>query len=240
MTSSFHDTRWTLVIRSRGDDTSAKAALSDLCEAYYEPVIVFLRREGRAEDAARELAHGFFARLLKGGALENAAQERGRFRSYLLGALKHFLADQRDLAMAAKRGGSVEHTILYSPGSTSAPGLQIADSSMTAPDEAFDRQWAISLLGSALRDLESEMSAENKERSFELLKPWLTGDADSTSQASIADSLDMSTEAVKVAVHRLRKRFRTLVKKRIADTVEGAAQADEEFQHLMAALRRSG
>lgn len=240
MTSPFQATRWTLVNRSRGDDTSAKAALSDLCEAYYAPVIVFLKREGRSEDAARELAHGFFARLLEGGALENAEQGRGRFRSYLLGALKHFLADQRDHVMAAKRGGGMEHTILDSPGSTSAPGLQIADSHMTAPDAAFDRQWAISLLGSALRDLESEMSAENKQHSFELLKPWLTGDAEAAGQACIAESLGMSTEAVKVAVHRLRKRFRTLVKKRIADTVEGAAQADEEFQHLMAALRRSG
>ncbi|MEQ1751680.1 MAG: ECF-type sigma factor, partial [Prosthecobacter sp.] len=189
MTSPFQATRWTLVIRSRGDDTSAKAALSDLCEAYYAPVIVFLKREGRGEDAARELAHGFFARLLEGGALENADQERGRFRSYLLGALKHFLTDQRDHAMAAKRGGGVEHTELDSPGSTSAPGLQMADSHMTAPDAAFDRQWAISLLDSALRDLEAEMLAESKQRSFELLKPWLTGDAEAASQASVAESL---------------------------------------------------
>ncbi len=100
MTSSFHDTRWTLVSRSRGSDTQAAAALSELCEAYYAPVVAFLRRQGREEDAARELAHDFFAKLLAGGAIEGARPERGRFRSYLLGALKHFAADQRDKTLA--------------------------------------------------------------------------------------------------------------------------------------------
>jgi RNA polymerase sigma-70 factor (ECF subfamily) len=228
MTSPFQDTRWTLVSRSRGADVVAKTALSELCAAYYEPVVVFLRSEGRADDAARELAHGFFARLLAGGALERAEQERGRFRSYLLGALKHFLADQKDHVMAAKRGGGVDHLQVDAEASTSAPGLQIVDSSMAAPDAAFDRQWAISLLASALNDLESEMVEVGKQALFERLKPWLTGDAGADSQASAAESLEMSADAVKQTVHRLRKRFRELVKKRIADTVEGSAQAEEE------------
>jgi DNA-directed RNA polymerase specialized sigma24 family protein len=238
MTSTFLDTRWTLVSRSRGDGTVAKAALSDLCAAYYEPVVVFLRREGRGDDAARELAHGFFARLLEGGNLDLAEQARGRFRSYLLGALKHFLADHRDHAMAAKRGGGVDHLQVDADASTSALGLQIVDANVTAPDTAFDRQWAISLLASALNDLESEMIEDGRQMLFERLKPWLTGDTGPDSQASASESLGMSTDAVKQSVHRLRKRFRALVKKRIADTVEGGAQADEEFQHLMAALRQ--
>lgn len=238
MTSSFHDTRWTLVSRSRGSDKQAAAALSELCEAYYEPVVVFLRREGRGDDAARELAHGFFAKLLHGGALRNAEEGRGRFRSFLLGALKHFLADQRDHSLAAKRGGGVEHLQVDADATTSAPGLQIVDANMAVPDADFDRQWAISLLASALHDLESEMIADGKAELFQRLKPWLTGDADAASQACIAQELSMSAEAIKQAVHRLRKQFRALVKKRIADTVEGAAQAEEEFQHLMAELRR--
>lgn len=237
MTSPFQATRWTLVSRSRGGDASAKAALSELCAAYYEPVVVFLRREGRGDDAARELAHGFFAGLLEGGALRNADEQRGRFRSYLLGALKHFLADQRDQEMAVKRGGGVEHLQVDAESSTSAPGLQIVDSSMAAPDAEFDRQWAISLLASALHDLEAEMHADGKAELFQRLKPWLTGDADAASQSSIADMLGMRPDAIKQSVLRLRKRFRALVKKRIADTVEGAAQAEEEWQHLMAALR---
>ncbi len=217
----------------------AKAALSELCEAYYEPVVFFLRHEGHGDDAARELAHGFFARLLAGGSLDLAEQARGKFRSYLLGALKHFLADHRDHAMAAKRGGGVDHLQVDADASTSAPGLQIVDANATAPDAAFDRQWAISLLASALNDLESEMGEEGKQVLFERLNPWLTGDTGPDSQAVAAESLGMSTDAVKQTVHRLRKRFQTLVKKRIADTVEGCAQADEELQHLMAALRQS-
>lgn len=237
MTSCFQDTRWTLVSRSRGADVVAKTALSELCAAYYEPVVVFLRRDGRDEDAARELAHGFFARLLEGGALERAGQARGRFRSYLLGALKHFLADHRDQAMAAKRGGGMDHFQVDAEATTSASGLLIVDAQVTAPDAAFDRQWAISLLASALGDLETEMVDEGKQVLFERLKPWLTGDAGAGSQASVAESLNISVDVMKQAVHRLRKRFRALVKKRIADTVVGSEQAEEEWQHLMAALR---
>ena len=237
MTSPFQDTRWTLVARSRGADVVGKTALSELCAAYYEPVVVFLRSEGRTDDAARELAHGFFARLLEGGKLESAEQARGRFRSYLLGALKHFLAGHRGQAMAAKRGGGVDHLQVDADSTTSAPGLQIVDAQVTVPDAAFDRQWAISLLASALGDLETEMVDEGKQVLFVRLKPWLTGDAGAGSQVSTAESLNMSVDAMKQAVHRLRKRFRALVKKRIADTVAGAEQAEEEWQHLMAAFR---
>lgn len=237
MTSSFQPTRWTLVVHSRGEDTSAKVALSELCEAYYKPVIAFLKREGRSEDMARDLAHGFFEKLLAGGALEKAEKSRGRFRSYLLGALKHYLADQRDHAMAAKRGGGVELILWNTPSNTSAPGLQHADEQSVPPDLAFDRQWAITVLDDTLHDLESEMRSEGKLDLFQLIKPWLTGDADTTSQASAAAQLGMSADSVKTAVHRLRKRFRTLMKRRIADTVDDSTQAEEELTHLKMALR---
>jgi len=236
MTSSFQPTHWTLVVRSQGGDTTAKAALSELCTTYYTPVIAFLKREGRSEDTAREIAHGFFQKLLAGGALEKADQERGRFRSYLLGALKHYLTDQRDRTMAAKRGGGVEHIYWNTPSSTSAPGLQLTDEKSVPPDLAFDRQWAITVLDDTLHDLKSEMRSEGKIDLFKLIKPWLTGDADATSQASIAAQLGMSADSVKTAVHRLRKRFRTLMKKRISDTLEDSAQTEEELTHLKMAL----
>jgi len=236
MTSSFQPTHWTLVVRSQGGDTTAKAALSELCTTYYTPVIAFLKREGRSEDTAREIAHGFFQKLLAGGALEKADQERGRFRSFLLGALKHYLTDQRDRTMAAKRGGGVEHIYWNTPSSTSAPGLQLTDEKSVPPDLAFDRQWAITVLDDTLHDLESEMRSEGKIDLFKLIKPWLTGDADATSQASIAAQLGMSADSVKTAVHRLRKRFRTLMKKRISDTLEDSAQTEEELTHLKMAL----
>jgi len=228
MTSSFHDTRWTLVSRSRGSDTQAAAALSELCEAYYAPVVAFLRRQGREEDAARELAHDFFAKLLAGGAIEGARPERGRFRSYLLGALKHFAADQRDKTLASKRGGGLEHAEMDD---------EMPDSTMEMPDAEFDRQWALTLLARSLSRLESEMAAEGKTAHFEALKPWLSAEADSTPQAVAAEKLGLSIEAVKVAVHRLRKRFREAVKTEIAHTVSDAADVSEELDALMQALR---
>ena len=228
MTSSFHDTRWTLVSRSRGSDTHASAALSELCEAYYAPVVAFLRREGRAEDSARELAHDFFAKLLAGGAIEGAKPERGRFRSYLLGALKHFAADQRDKAITAKRGGGLDHAEMDD---------EMADAAAEKPDAEFDRQWALTVLARSLSRLEAAMASEGKMAHFDALKPWLTAEADSTPQAVAADKLGLSVEAVKVAVHRLRKRFREAVKAEIAQTVSDSSDVREELDALMAALR---
>ena len=230
MTSSFHDTRWTLVSRSRGSDTHASAALSELCEAYYAPVVAFLRREGREDDAARELAHDFFAKLLAGGAIEGAKPERGRFRSYLLGALKHFAADQRDKAISAKRGGGLDHAEMDD---------EMADAGAGMPDAEFDRQWALTVLARSLSRMEAEMRDEGKTASFEALKPWLTVDADSTPQAVAAEKLGLSLEAVKVAIHRLRKRFREAVKAEIAQTVSDAGDVREELDALMQALRNA-
>jgi RNA polymerase sigma-70 factor (ECF subfamily) len=228
MTSSFHDTRWTLVSRSRGSDTQASAALSELCEAYYAPVVAFLRREGREEDAARELAHDFFAKLLAGGAIEGARPERGKFRSYLLGALKHFAADQRDKASAAKRGSGLQPAELDD---------EMTDFAADKPDAEFDRQWALTVLARALGRLEAEMVSDGKKAHFDALKPWLTAEADSTPQTVAAEKLGLSVEAVKVAVHRLRKRFREAVKAEIAQTVSDSSDVREELDALMAALR---
>lgn len=228
MTSSFHDTRWTLVSRSCGSDEQARSALSELCEAYYAPVVAFLRRNGRDDDAARELAHGFFAKLLVGGAIEGAKPERGRFRSYLLGALKHFAADQREKAFAAKRGGGLEHAEMDD---------EMADVAADMPDAEFDRQWALTVLARSLSRLEAEMASEGKTAHFEALKPWLTAESDATPQTVAAEKLGLSIEAVKVAVHRLRKRFRESVKVEIAQTVSEAGDVREELDALMHALR---
>jgi RNA polymerase sigma factor (sigma-70 family) len=228
MSASFHDTRWTLVARSRGGDTEASVALSELCEAYYAPVVAFLKREGRDEDAARELAHDFFARLLEGGAIEGARPGRGRFRSYLLGALKHFAADQRDRALSAKRGGGAEHAGIDGE-------AEIADGS-ESPDRAFDRQWALTVLERAMNRLESEMRDEGRSAHFEILHPWLTAEAE-LQQSAAAEALGLSVDAVKVAIHRLRKRFREAVKAEIAHTVTRAADVREELDALTSALR---
>lgn len=237
MTSSFHDTRWTLVSRSRGSDTQSKAALSELCEAYYAPVVAFLRRDGRDEDTALDLAHDFFARLLQGDAISGADPLRGRFRSYLLSALKRFAADQRDRDHAMKRGGGQIHAVIENHDSSTGAGLQIADDSVEAPDAAFDRQWALTVLARALATLEAELRDSGKGLQFDTLKPWLTADGDATPQAEAAAKLGLSEDAVKVAIHRLRKRFRDAVKAEIAQTVSDLGNVREELDALMAALR---
>ncbi len=240
MTQSFHETRWTLIARSHGDDPTAQLALSELCTTYYEPVLAFLRYEGRSEDQARDLAHDFFARLLAGGAIAGADPKRGRFRTYLLAALKHFAADQRARNQALKRGGDRQHLSLDHTESSSedtAAGLQIQDASTLTPDAAFDRQWALTLLAHSLTHLESTFTAEGNPHHFTVLKPWLTLDADTATQAEAAAALGLSATAVKVAIHRLRKRFRETVKAQIAQTVHDPNSIPQELDALMAALR---
>lgn len=223
----FNPTCWTLVLNARGDSAEAKVALSDLCAAYYQPVIAFLRREGRSDDSSRELAHAFFAGILESG-LGAPEQARGRFRSYLLGALNHFLSKGREASSAAKRGGDLEHVPLAS-GADTSPGFQmpgVLDDTL-----AFDREWALALIGRSLARLEMEHA--EKEDLFIALKPWLDGSS-TASQAEAAQALGMSETAVKVAIHRLRVRFRELIRAEIAATVSDPADIAGELSHLIA------
>lgn len=231
----FHPTRWTLVERTRGDSPEARVALSELCAAYYAPVVAFLRRGGRGEDAAREQAHEFFAHLLERDALGGAERERGRFRSYLLGALKHFLAREHERAQRGKRGGG-SVAVPLDAGTDTSPGLILADDHALPPDEFFDRQWALAVLDRALAALERECAGEGKTDDFSQLKPWLTGDAAHGDQATAAGALGMSEGALKVAVHRLRRRFRAAVKEEIAQTLVAPDAVEDEMRQLFAAL----
>src|SRR5213593_1156776 len=144
----FRTTRWTQVSRAKADSPEGRRALAELCRAYYEPVVAFLRCELRDADAARELTHEFFAEVLAGGAISHAEQERGRFRSYLLGAVKHFLSHQLEAARRFKRGGGVENISLNDTDAGEA--RSVADASVLSPDAAFDRQWALTVLARAL------------------------------------------------------------------------------------------
>lgn len=238
-TDSFHTTRWTRVLAARGDSASAKAALSDLCEAYYAPVHAFIRASEGA-DVARDLTHAFFARLLERDALGTLERGRGKFRSYLLGAVKHFLRDDRARRLAQKRGGG--DTVLLTEGIDGA-AAESCDGDGTGavpvakpPDDAlFDRHWALAVLQRALDALAS--SQGDPER-FAALKPWLTGDAPGLSQAEVAARLHLSEGAVKVAIHRLRRRLRELVKREIAETLETESETElrAELGYLIRAL----
>src|ERR1039458_643336 len=236
----FMETRWTLVLLARGQSPAAQSALGELCEAYYAPVLTFIRQSGRPEEAARDLTQEFFARLLARHGLDGVQQDRGRFRSFLLGAVKHFLAGQRDREHAAKRGGGqVVLSIEAGAGTGTTTELQIPDPAGPVPDTVFDRQWALTLVERALNTLASEFAAAGKAEQFDTLKPWLLGDVESLSQADAARRLALTEGAAKVAIHRLRKLFRELVKAETAQTVDDAAQVQDELRYLLEVLSQA-
>lgn len=234
--SAFHATRWTLVMQAQGDTHESRTALSELCAAYWNPVFHFLRREGRNDDDSRELAQEFFARLLARGSIGEADRTKGRFRSYLLGALKHFLSDRRRNEGREKRGGDVVHESLDAPASEDSPGLQIADPSAEFPDKQFDREWAHAIMGRSLDAVQTAFEKAGKGAQFELLKPWLVGDTDNLSQADAAAKLGVSTGAIKVTIHRLRKDFRSAVEAEIAQTVPSDDDVEGELRYLVEVL----
>ena len=226
--SAFAPTRWTLVVQAQGRSPESRAALSDLCAAYYAPVQEFIRQWLSGADRADDLTQEFFARILSRGGVDGAEPGRGRFRSFLLGAVKHFLSHAREREQAQKRGGG--QTLLpLAEGGESAPDPALP------PDAAFDRQWALTLISRALDSLESQFTAEEKGPVFQVLKPWLTGDAD-VPQATAAASLGLTETAVKVAIHRLRQRFRQQLRSELAATLDSAEMVEEELGHLFAAL----
>ncbi|MBN8421097.1 MAG: sigma-70 family RNA polymerase sigma factor [Verrucomicrobia bacterium] len=225
---SFMATCWTLVLRANAASPEGRAALSDLCAAYYQPVFVFLRRSGFDEDMARDHAHSFFAHLLQRG-IPGPDPERGRFRSYLLGAVKHFVGGLQAHACRAKRGGGMAHVSLDAE-VDGAPALLIGDPTVVPMAEAFDREWAVAVMNRAVAALAAEHAPEREEQ-FEALRPWLMGD-EAASHAETARKLGMSEGAVKVAVHRLRKRFRELLRQEIAQTLDENQDVEDELRYL--------
>ena len=231
----FVTTQWTQVLSARGDSPEAGAALADLCAAYYAPVFSFIRGAVFDQEAARDLTQEFFTRLLARQGLDTVEQGKGRFRSFLLGAVKHFLTDVRNRANAAKRGAG-QTALPIEVETENSPGLQIADERMLSPDREFDRKWALTVLDRALAVLAAEHTTADEQKCFDTLKPWLTGDTENLSQAEAAARLGMNQGAVKVAIHRLRRRFRELVKTEIKQTLNDPAQAGDELGCLLAAL----
>lgn len=225
----FAHTRWTLVLRANAESPEGRAALSELCAAYYQPVFVFLRRLGFAEDGARDHTHSFFAHLLERG-FPGADPQRGRFRSYLLGAVKYFVGDLNDRARREKRGGDAVHEVI-DPGDDRSLALTLNDPSAPAMPEVFDREWAVAVMNRAVNALAAGHAADR----FAALRPWLMGDA-AASQAEAAHVLGMSEGAFKVAVHRLRRQFREALRREVAQTVGDDADIDDELRYLCSVL----
>jgi len=230
----FHTTRWSLVCQATVSSDDGRRALANLCEGYYEPVVVFLRCETRDPDLARDLAHAFFAEMLAGKTIGGADQTKGRFRSYLLGAVKHFLWNHHASERRQKRGGGAEHLSL-----DDTAALGVSDKGQIPPDRAFDRQWATTLLGHALDVLREEYANRGKAEWFDTLKPWLTGEAEHGDQQILAARLGMNLNTFKSEVFRLKQRFQILVRGEVAGTVDGEGSVQDELSLLLAALRNS-
>jgi DNA-directed RNA polymerase specialized sigma24 family protein len=235
---TFVTTRWTEVLKARGESPGAKLALGQLCEAYWMPVFRFIRGSNYSDDSARDLTQEFFARLLGHHGLDQVEQGKGRFRSYLLGAVKHFLADQSDYANAAKRGGG-QHAVPLEINTDTHATTSLPLAAAPLPDAFFDRQWALNVIDRALKALAVELTVTGKDQYFETLKPWLVGEDSSISQLKAGRKLGLSEGAIKVAIHRLRKRFRELVKEEIAGTVDQTVTAQEELRYLLEALAQN-
>lgn len=231
----FVTTRWSIVVAA-GDRATpdARDALADLCSAYWYPIYAYVRRHGHDADEAQDLTQSFFARLLEKHVVEDARRERGRFRSFLLGALKHFLANEWRREHAMKRGGHLSiASIDVGDGETR---YAHEPSRARTPEQLFERRWALTVLDNVLRALESETVAEGKAHLFERLKCYLSGDVGAPSYAETGVMLGMSDGAVKVAVHRLRQRYKSILREQIAETVADESEVDEEIAALFAAL----
>jgi len=209
-------------------------ALEELCQTYWFPLYAYVRRHGHAKADAEDLVQTFFAKLLEKNFLATADSEKGKFRAFLLASLKHFLANEWDKAQAQKRGGGAAHLSL--DWQTADTKFQVAAANEPSPDKAFDREWALALLAKVIARLQQECEADGKMKLFEQLKMFLTAGKADSAQADVAKVLDMEEGAVRVAIHRLRKRYRVLLRDEIAQTLTDESQVDAEMQALFGAF----
>ena len=234
----FVSTRWTIVL-SAGDPHSphAATALEALCRAYWYPLYAYVRRRGYSTADAQDLTQEFFVQLLEHNWVAYADRHKGRFRSFLLVAMKRFLANEWDKANTLKRGGGVRLIPLQMDNAESRYAQEPADTA--TPEQAFEKQWALALLDSVLIQLRENYVQDGKAKLFDTLKPCLIGDRAQQPYAVLAVNLGMTEGAVKTAVCRLRERYREHLKVEIAHTVASPAEVDEELRHLFRVLARS-
>jgi RNA polymerase sigma factor (sigma-70 family) len=216
------------------DTTHARAALEKLCQTYWYPLYAYVRRRRHSPEDAQDLTQEFFAQLLERQSLAHADPNRGRFRSFILTAMNHFLVNEWKKARAKKRGGGCSVLSLDWAAAEERFDLEPADHS--APDTIFERQWAITLLDEVLNRLEREYQDEGKTDLFAALKLTLMGTRESQPYAELAARLDMNENAIKVMVHRLRKRYRELIRDEIAGTLDRGQDVEEEMRHLFDVL----
>jgi DNA-directed RNA polymerase specialized sigma24 family protein len=229
----FESTRWSLILAARDRGSSdARAALAELCQAYWYPLYAFIRHRGHDHDTAEDLTQGFFTRLLESNDLAHVDRAKGKFRAFLLAACAHFLANERDRQRSLKRGGDRGFLSIDRADAERCYGLEPVD--RLTPEALFQRRWAMTLLDQTFDELRAEFRRTGQGERFEILKGTLTGDR--VAHADLAVQLNMTVGAVHVAVHRLRQRYREVLRARIAATVDDPSQIDDEIRDLFAAL----
>jgi RNA polymerase sigma-70 factor (ECF subfamily) len=235
MSGKVATTQWSQVLAARdGSDTEARAALESLCQTYWQPLYAYIRHQGASPDEASDLTQGFFAELVEKDFLAEVDPEKGRFRSFLLASLRHFLAHERDRNRALKRGGGTLTLSLDVAAGEAGYVNEPADE--LTPVDVFERRWAITVLERASGRLQQE-STELSQNQFAQLKQYLTSGDRQVPYQETASALGISESAVKSAVHRLRKRLGQCLREEIAETVSDRSQVDEEVRHLLAVVR---
>jgi RNA polymerase sigma-70 factor (ECF subfamily) len=232
---SFTATHWSVVLTA-GQTSSPQAAdaLEKLCRTYWYPLYAHIRRRGHAPHDAQDLTQEFFARLLARNYLGTVGREKGKFRSFLLAALNHFMADERDRAMTAKRGGG--KALISLDDDDAETRYQAEMASPLSPDRIFEKRWAMTLLEQAFGKLRAESLAAEKGERFDRLSVFLQDGTDPGDYTQVGRELGMAANSVAAAVHRLRQRYRELVRAEIANTVASPEEVQEEMRHLFAAL----
>jgi len=231
----FATTRWSLVLAAgKRSAPQSAAALAALCETYWYPLYAYVRRRGHDADEAQDLTQAFFARLIKKCDLAAAQQERGRFRSFLLTSLKHFLSNERDRGHAQKRGGG--RTPVSIDFATAEGRYHLEPSHELTAEKIFERRWALVLLENVLARLHEESVHAGKSWIFDRLKVFLTGEQPAVSSGQLAAELQMTAGALKVAVHRLRGRYRELLRAEIGQTVADPEEIEQEIRDLFTAI----
>lgn len=232
--AKFQTTRWSIVLAAaHRSGADSREALSTLCRLYWFPVYAYVRRRGFHHHQAADLAQGFFTSMIEGNTFRNADRERGKFRSYLLGALKHYLSHEWHYANARKRGGGRQ---LFPLDVDAAEERYATDPSHDlTPEKLYERRWAVTVMEVAMEELRGQFVREGKERFFDLLKEFLTGGSNEAYGAAGA-VLGMEAGTVKVTVHRLRKRYADLLRRQIAQTVHEPEQVEEEIRYLFSAV----
>jgi RNA polymerase sigma factor (sigma-70 family) len=235
----FATTRWSVIARAQDPaSANARAALAELCQAYWYPLYVYLRGQSSSAQAAEDLTQGFFVHLLEKDLISAVDRNKGKFRAFLLACCKHYLANRRDHDHAQKRGG--DRTILSLDFASADQRYQREPADPLTPDAQFERRWAMTLLEQTLARLQQEMEQQGKADLYRHLQPVLTAAPDAARYSNIAETLGITEDAVKKNVQRLRERYGQLLRDAIAATVETPEQIDEEIQSLFAALASSG